>query len=271
MSDQFVESFDGTRLFYNPEVSPQDRAVIVIVHGLCEHQGRYDYFAQKMHDAGIGTYRFDHRGHGKSDGECAYLGDFNEILDDTNVIVDRAIAENPDKPVFLFGHSMGGFAVALYGVKYPDKRLAGIICNGGLTADKAGFLNGVPAGLDPHMQLPNELGDGVCSVEEVRDWYVKDPLNRKTFAVGIAYALKDGIAWFSGVKQNFAYPALFTHGEKDGIISPADTYELFEKAASKDKQMKIYGGSFHEVINGFCRDEAIADYIAWMNRRIEHA
>lgn len=198
MSDQFVESFDGTRLFYNPEVSPQDRAVIVIVHGLCEHQGRYDYFAQKMHDAGIGTYRFDHRGHGKSDGECAYLGDFNEILDDTNVIVDRAIAENPDKPVFLFGHSMGGFAVALYGVKYPDKRLAGIICNGGLTADKAGFLNGVPAGLDPHMQLPNELGDGVCSVEEVRDWYVKDPLNRKTFAVGIAYALKDGITWFSG-------------------------------------------------------------------------
>lgn len=73
------------------------------------------------------------------------------------------------------------------------------------------------------------------------------------------------------MKQNFAYPALFTHGEKDGIISPADTYELFEKAASKDKQMKVYGGSFHEVINEFCRDEAIADYIAWMNRRIEHA
>ena len=95
MSDQFVESFDGTRLFYNPEVSPQDRAVIVIVHGLCEHQGRYDYFAQKMHDAGIGTYRFDHRGHGKSDGECAYLGDFNEILDDTNVIVDRANEAQP--------------------------------------------------------------------------------------------------------------------------------------------------------------------------------
>ena len=82
------------------------RAVAVIVHGLCEHQGRYDYFSGLFHKAGIGTYRFDHRGHGRSEGERTYYTDFNELLDDTNVVVDLAIAENPGVPVFLIGHSM---------------------------------------------------------------------------------------------------------------------------------------------------------------------
>lgn len=30
-----------------------------------------------------------------------------------------------DIPVFLLGHSMGGFTVSLYGAKYPDKKLRG--------------------------------------------------------------------------------------------------------------------------------------------------
>ncbi len=268
MADEFIESFDGTKLRYLKEVTPQDKAVLVMVHGLCEHLGRYDYFAQKMHEAGIGTYRFDHRGHGRSEGECAYYDDFNQILDDTNVVVDRAIAENPNIPVFLYGHSMGGYTVALYGVKYPDKHLAGIICNGGLTADKKGFLSAVPEGLDPHMQLPNELGDGVCSVKEVRDWYLKDPDNRTSFAAGLAYSLKKGLDWFQTVKSQFAYPCLLTHGEKDGIISYEDTVEMFEMAASKDKQMKIYGGLFHETQNEYCRDEVIGDYIHWIENRL---
>ena len=265
---EFIASFDGTKLFYNCETAPEDRAVIVIVHGLCEHQGRYQYFADKLHAAGIGTYRFDHRGHGKSEGECAYYGDFNEILDDTNVVIDRAIAENPDKPVFVYGHSMGGFTVALWSAKYPGKRIAGVICNGGLTFDNGGFLKAVPAGLDPHTQLPNELGDGVCSVKEVRDWYLEDPDNRKSFAAGLAYALAAGLPWFAEHVGQYAYPTLITHGEKDGLIMYQDSLDLFARISSKDKQVKIYGNVLHETLNEYIRDEVIADYIAWMDHRI---
>ena len=111
---EMISSFDGTKLYFNREMPEQARAAAVIVHGLCEHQGRYDYLADLFHQAGIGTYRFDHRGHGRSEGERTYYDDFNELLDDTNVVVDMAIADNPDLPVFLIGHSMGGFTVALY-------------------------------------------------------------------------------------------------------------------------------------------------------------
>lgn len=262
-----ISSFDGTKLYLNKEVPSDSKAIAVIVHGLCEHQGRYDYLANKFHDAGVGTYRFDHRGHGRSDGERTYYTDFNELLDDTNVVVDMAIAENPDIPVFLLGHSMGGFTVSLYGTKYLDKKLRGIVTSGALTKDNGRLILDVPKELDPHTQLPNELGSGVCSVAEVVDWYGKDPYNTKTFTTGLCYALCAGIEWFADKAKGFAYPVLMLHGEKDGLVRVQDTYDFFAAAASKDKQMKIYGGLFHEIFNEYCRDEVIGDALQWILNR----
>ena len=65
-----------------------------------------------------------------------------------------AIEENPDIPVFLLGHSMGGFTVSLYGAKYPDKKLRGIITSGALTADNGNLIRGVPGEMDVHTRLP---------------------------------------------------------------------------------------------------------------------
>lgn len=263
-----ISSFDNTQLYLNKEVAQDCKAVAVIVHGLCEHQGRYDYFAELFHKAGIGTYRFDHRGHGRSEGERTYYEDFNELLDDTNVVVDMAIAENPELPVFLIGHSMGGFTVSLYGAKYPDKKLRGIVTSGALTIDNGGLITGVPRGQDPHTKLPNELGGGVCSVAEVVDWYGKDPYNTKTFTTGLCYAICDGLDWFGIHVKEFKYPVLMLHGEEDGLVSVQDTYDFFQLVSSADKQMKIYGGLFHEIFNEYCKDEVIGDAIRWIVNRI---
>lgn len=268
MEGKMISSFDGTQLYLNKEVGADARAVCVIVHGLCEHQGRYDYLTAKFHEAGIGTYRFDHRGHGRSEGEDTYYSDYNELISDVNVIVDMAVSENPQLPVFLLGHSMGGFAVSLYGAKYPSKRLRGIVTSGALTADNQGLITGVPKELDPHQKLPNELGAGVCSVAEVVEWYGKDPYNRKTFTAGLCYAICDGLKWYEKAREGFAYPVLMLHGEKDGLVAAQDTFDLFRAVASEDRQMKIYGGLFHEIFNEYCRDEVIADTVAWICRRI---
>ena len=265
---EMIVSFDGTNLYLNKETVPGARAAAVIVHGLCEHQGRYDYMAELFHTEGISTYRFDHRGHGRSEGERTFYTTFHELLDDTNVVVDMAIAENPEIPVFLIGHSMGGFTVSLYGAKYPDKKLRGIITSGALTHDHKGTISSLPGGMDVHMRLPNQLGSAVCSVAEVVEWYGKDPYNTDSYTPGLCYALKDGLAWFKDHVSEFAYPVLMLHGEKDGLVDVQDTYDFFKEATVKDKQMKIYGNLFHEIFNEYCRDEVIGDTLSWIQNRI---
>ncbi len=249
----FIESFDGTKLFYNKEDAQNPKAAIVIVHGLAEHQGRYDYVAEKFHQAGFTTYRFDHRGHGQSEGERGYYEDYEDMLKDVNIVVDRAIEENPDKPVFLLGHSMGGFAVSLYGAKYTDKKLKGIITSGGLTHDN---------------KIPNELTDGVCSVKEVVEDYANDPLNLKKYQLGLLYSIGDGIAWFKENEKDFAYPVLILHGRDDALVNFKDSFDFFENNSSKDCQIKIYKGLYHEIMNEYAKDEVIGDIINWINNRI---
>ncbi len=269
MSEKIIKSFDGTGLFVKKEVRPSDRAVLVIVHGLCEHQGRYDYFAEKLHDQDIGTYRYDNRGHGRSEGEEVYLDDFNDLLDDANFIVDMAIRENPDKDIFCLGHSMGGFTISLFGAKYPKKDIKGIITCGALTSNNSDLTKNIEEGLDPKMQIPNELGDGVCSVKAIMDDYLADPLNKKFITMGLFYQLLEGIDWFSERRKDFSYPLLILHGEDDSLVSVKDSYELFHKAQVKDRQMKIYGGLYHEILNEYCRDEVIGDIIGWIKNRID--
>ena len=66
----------------------------------------------------------------------------------------------------------------------------------------------------------------------------------------------------------FTYPVLMLHGEKDGLVSVQDTYDFFAAASSTDRQMKIYGGLYHEIFNEYCRDEVISDTLRWMRRRL---
>lgn len=268
VQERTLSSFDNTQLYLKVNLPEPCRAIAVVVHGLCEHQGRYDYLVARLNENGIGAYRFDHRGHGRSEGERTYYRDFQDMIEDLNAVVETAQKEHPALPIFLVGHSMGGFCVSLYGAKYPDK-VRGIVLSGALTHDNIGLIAGVPQGMDPHTKLPNELGDGVCSVKSVVEDYLIDPYNTMTFTAGLCYELTRGVTWLSEEIAAFEYPALILHGERDALVGVQDSYDFFGKIASTDRQMKVYGGLYHEIFNEYCRDEVIGDAIRWITNRIE--
>ena len=100
-SEKFFKSFDGTELFMKHDAVENPKAAVLIVHGLCEHQGRYNYVTNKLINAEYAVYRFDHRGHGRSKGKDVYYSDFNEIADDVNEAFKIVETENPDIPKFI--------------------------------------------------------------------------------------------------------------------------------------------------------------------------
>ena len=151
-----VESFDGLKLFTTRSLTDGMVGIVVLVHGLAEHSGRYSDLEAKLNEEQFGVYKFDHRGHGKSEGEKGFYSDFNELIEDLNQIVELAKKNHTELPIYLIGHSMGGFGVACFGTKYPNK-VDGIIISGGLTRDNHGISSGVPAELNDHFQLPNEF------------------------------------------------------------------------------------------------------------------
>ena len=69
MNQRMLETRDHIKLYLQVDSVENPKAVVIIVHGLCEHCGRYDYVTERLNAAGYSVYRFDHRGHGRSEGK----------------------------------------------------------------------------------------------------------------------------------------------------------------------------------------------------------
>lgn len=269
--EKMVPSKDGTMLRLRKDTVENPKALIVITHGLCEHLNRYDYFTEKLNENGYSVYRFDQRGHGKSEGKKVFFSDFNEMPDDTDVFIDMAREESNGKKVFLFGHSMGGETVALYGIKYPGKA-DGIITSGALTHYNNPLMGDkFPIEAPADTYVPNALGSGVCSDTKVIEAYVNDPLVEKQISIGLINQIVEGVQWIKNNSTNFVDPVLILHGANDGLVSVKDSLEFFGEIKSADKGLRIYANLFHEILNEPCRDEIIHDILLWLSKHIEIA
>lgn len=264
--EKTVLSFDGTELFFRSDIPSRPRAVVVIVHGMCEHHARYDYLAARLLAQGFAVYRFDHRGHGRSGGKRLYYSDFNEVTGDVDAIVSLAKSDFPDLPVFLLGHSWGGCAGALYGIRYPD-RVRGIILSGAITFNNGGMGSAVAEQKLPPDAILMATADGLCSdPEDVRQW-IEDPLVYKEITAALFYAVLAGAEHIRSNAAAFTDPVLIIHGSCDSLIAEKDSRDFFGAASSTDKGLIIYPNMQHEIFNEFKKDRVIRDVIAWLSER----
>lgn len=261
------KTFDGLTLKGVKETVDDHKAVVVVVHGLCEHLGRYDYIAKKLVESKYTVYRFDHRGHGHSEGKETYYDDFNEIIEDVKLVVDMARAENPTSKLFLLGHSMGGYAVLLFGTKYPGM-VDGVVTSGAVSRYNLPVFGPLPIELPPDTYFPNTLADGVCSDPAVIESYWNDPLVRKQVSVGLINSLHDGIEYQKANAAKFVEPVMVMHGCFDGLVAEKDSRDLYGEIGSTDKTLKIYPHIMHEIFNEKVKDEVIAEAIAWLDKHV---
>ncbi|MBQ9954713.1 MAG: lysophospholipase [Eggerthellaceae bacterium] len=259
------ETFDGTKLFGKIDAVEDPRAVIVIVHGLCEHQGRYDYLTMRLNAQGYSVYRFDHRGHGRSEGQKIYFSSFEEVAKDVDVVIERAFVDNPMVPLYIIGHSMGGFAAALYGTTFPGK-VDGYVLSGAWTRDNKGLTKAaVAAPADDLFYIPNELGDGVCSDPAVGRAYEADPYVEKQMSLGLFRAVNAGQNWMRENAAEFIDPVILLHGADDGLVDVSDSLEFFQEIGSTDKSLRVYAGLLHEIFNEYDKDAVIEDALEWLS------
>lgn len=266
----------------NLDVDGDMKAVVVIVHGLAEHLGRYNYVVETLNEEGYGVYRLDNKGHGKTertniDGNDipGYVEDYNEYLDDVNIIVEKAKTENPGAKVYTLGHSMGGYISALYSMKYPTK-LAGQILSGPAVA-------AYNIAWEPNIENPNSwyelnklllvnnsLTSTVCRDKAVQEYYFVDPLRLTQYARKLNQEWIDAsVLMKQDVVSACTYPTLVLHGGDDRIVSQAGSLWFYNTIGSNDKERIVYEGLYHEIFNEKEKDEVLGDVTDWLNERCE--
>ncbi|EPS61480.1 hypothetical protein M569_13317, partial [Genlisea aurea] len=59
------------------------KGILIIIHGLNEHSGRYSEFAKRLVSCNFGVYAVDWIGHGGSDGLHGYVPSLDHVVADT--------------------------------------------------------------------------------------------------------------------------------------------------------------------------------------------
>jgi proline iminopeptidase len=126
---------NGTRLWFDvdgPVLVPdgtmmRQRPTVVLVHG---GPGGFDHSYLKPDFARLAAHAqvvyLDLRGHGRSDWGDAADWSFEACADDVRAFCDTVGIDGP----IVFGHSMGGPIVLLYGARHPG-HAAGLVVHGG--------------------------------------------------------------------------------------------------------------------------------------------
>lgn len=265
---------DGTALYeqrWRPASPP--RAVVMIVHGLGEHGGRYAHVAQHLCAAGYAVAAPDLRGHGRSGGPRARVRSFDQFLDDLELSLARTREWLPAAPLFVLGHSMGGTVVTrLMLARRPA--VAGVILSGAvLTPGKdispaAVLLAKVLGRLAPGLPLQKINSRAVSRDPAVVAAYDADPLNyHGGTQAGMGRAFLEAIQRASGGLAGMAAPLLILHGSADELSDVAGSRALHARAASNDKTLTVYDGLYHEILNEPERGQVLADITRWLDAR----
>jgi len=257
-------------VFYRHWPVSEARAVILLVHGLGEHSGRYQDLASFMNARRIAVVAPDHVGHGLSPGPrafCRRASDFTAPLDTLRDMIDDWY---PGQPCFLVGHSMGGLISARYLLDHQCE-FAGCALSGAaleMTEPPSTitlWISRLISLVWPTLGLLQLDASEVSRDPVVVQKYVDDPLVHSgkissRLVTELFVMMDEVVAGRAGI----TLPMLILHGEADAMTAPQGSRNFHAPIGSDDKALQIYPGLYHEIFNEPERMAVMGELAEWI-------
>ncbi len=278
--------------------------VVLIVHGLGEHGGRYARFAAALNASGAAVYAPDLPGHGMTAGTPADRGHFADhngwsyVMESVAATRTRAERAHPQLPLFIFGHSMGSFVVQHHLVAHSEGLSGAMLC---ATNGTMGALRPI-AEMLVHAQVrllgPRHRTELMRTLTFRRynfrfaptrtdfDWLsrdlaevdkrIADPLVGFTATsqlwIDLLGAGRDLLSRRRLDRIRKELPVILIAGSDDDVTGdgrgPELLAEAYRRAGLLDITVKIYPHGRHELLNDTCRDHVTIDLLDWLRAHL---
>lgn len=254
-----------------PDTTP--RAALAVVHGFGEHSGRYMNVVHRLVPAGFAIYACDLRGHGRSPGQRGYINAWSEYRDDLGAFLRLVAQQEPGRPLFLMGHSMGGLIALEYAEQHPEG-LRGVIASGPLLGQPGVSpvrlaLAQILSRIWPRFSIATGLDAAAISRDPaVVTAYRTDPLVHDKGTARLGTELGAAQARTLAGAGSFRLPLLIIHGGADRLSPPDASRVFFERVAGPDKERDVIEGGYHEPHNDTSREQALDILQRWLERHL---
>jgi alpha-beta hydrolase superfamily lysophospholipase len=252
------------------------RGLVLIVHGLGEHAGRYQHVARRLNGWGFAVRSYDQCGHGESSGARGSLPGDTRLLDDLADLIDNTRARLPaGTPLILLGHSMGGLVAARFvslGLRAVD---ALVLSSPALDTGMSPFqklLVAVLPRIAPNLRVGNGLNADFLSHDPaVVRAYRADPLVHDRISARLArFFATEGPATIAAA-PNWDLPTLLLYAGDDRLVSPQGSRRFAEAAPADIVSAVCFETLYHEIFNepaGGTASHPVIDALRkWLDQR----
>ncbi len=248
------------------------RGVVLLVHGLGEHAGRYDHVARQLNAWGFAVRGYDQYGHGESPGLPGSLPTENRLLDDLADMVDSTRTRmQKQTPLILLGHSMGGLVVARF-VSLRIRRVDGLILsspalNPGLNLVQKLLLAVLP-NIAPNLRVGNGVKPEFISHDPaVVAAYRGDRLVHDRICARLAKFIATAGPQTLALAEKWTVPTLLMYAGDDRLLNPQGSRD-FSAAAPKDVVTAVcFESLYHEIFNELDASAVFATLRTWLAAR----
>ncbi len=245
---------------------------VLVVHGLGEHLGRYAHVATRLNDAGWSVRAYDHYGHGHSAGaRGAALRDLQFVEHLVEMAREIRLATDPDRPLVVLGHSLGGLLVAS-AVSRGLLPASGIVLSApALAIDMAVWQKAAIGWLPkwmPNLLLNNGLQQQYLSHDpRVVIDYQQDPLVHDRICARLgAFVATEGARVIDRAGQ-WQMPTLLLYAGQDRLVAPRGS-RAFAAAAPRDLvRSRCFEALYHEIFNEPQAPDVFAELTDWLRDR----
>jgi alpha-beta hydrolase superfamily lysophospholipase len=263
-----------TDIMFRRWSAPSAKAVLLLVHGLGAHSARWDFLAGFFADQGFSSYALELRGFGQTkERPRGHIDSFRVYDRDILRLREIIEREEPGRPIFLVGESMGALIAF---------NLAGLVPKkfGGLVLISPAFKNGIKFPLSTYVTLITNVlvhpkktiaipfTSAMCtrdiaycglmdrSPDELREASVKLLMN----IMGAQRAART-------LANKLVIPTLFLVAGQDALVDTSAERKMFERLTLQDKALRDYPEMRHALSIELDRERVFRDILDWIEKK----
>jgi alpha-beta hydrolase superfamily lysophospholipase len=268
-----MTTFDGLNIYTKAWIPPQYKAIICLIHGYGEHINRYNHVADFFNKNDYAVIGMDTRGYGQSEGKRGHAPNFEAFMTDIEQFLTETAHQYPNKPLFLYGHSMGGNLVLNYAIRKKPK-IAGIIATAPLiqTAFKTPafkiYLAKFGRAIFPTLSQSTNLNQEHLSKDpSVIAAYKADPLVFDSMSAAAGAGILEANSFLDNYNGEMPVSLLIMHGDEDKLTSQAAS-AAFESRLKGDTTYKKWVGMYHEIHNEPDKQRVLDYALGWLDSKV---
>lgn len=247
------------------------RGVVLLVHGLGEHAGRYEELARRLNGWGFAVRGYDQYGHGESGGVRGGLPTDNRLVEDlADVLASTRARMDRKTPLILLGHSMGGLVAARL-VASELARVDGLVLSSPAFDPGLSFVQKILLAVLPSFAPNLRVHNGVQPQWISRDprvvrAYRQDRLIHHRISGRLARFIVDGGAATLEQAATWHVPTLLLYAGQDKLVDPRGSQAFAKAAPHKVVTPHCFEDHYHEIFNELDREPVYARLQQWLLR-----